>query len=46
VVEIGIASSGFDGVKVRDVSAAEVDEKFNKFVEKIEEDNEEGDNDF
>jgi len=46
VVEIAPVSSAFDGVKVREVSAAEIDEKLMKFVEKIEEkEDEEGEDD-
>ena len=46
VVKIVTASSAFDGVKVREVTVAEVDEKLMKFVKKVEEDGNEGNSDF
>jgi len=48
VVEIAPTSSAFDGVRVREVSAAEVDEQLMKFVTKVadEDEDDESDGDF
>ena len=46
VVEIVTTSSAFDGVKVREVTAAEVDGKLMKFIKKVEQEDDESDSDF